>query len=256
MLTMAVSTASKRNPRNGIEALKTPETTPATSLELSDLARQFLDLATEERAAVEKRDSIKGCEGKAVYDAAVVSAAKAREAAATLAKSIIEKPTCQQSDIIEKAIVAREYCARWPDGTIIDLTQPDLDLTAAARTVQSVLSLAGLGHDPIVPPGTRKSGFDHAQIAQRIAQRRGDDPDDHCRITASEDELIKIEALKDVVWILADGVDSLDTSTTSALQYVANRLQEHCEALRTTLFGDARELTRKGMARLPREFAP
>ena len=244
---MAVNTASKRNRRNGIEAVKLPESKSETSPELSDLARQFLDLVAEERAAIEKRDSIRGYEGKAAYDAAKVSAAKAREAAATLANSIMEKPTCQLSDVIEKAIVAREYCARWPDGTIIDLTQPDLDLTAAARTVQSALSLVGLGHDPVVPSAARKSGFDHAQLAQRIAQRRGDDPDDDWRISEAEDELIKLEALKDVVWILADGVDCSHTSTESALQYVANRMDDHCSALRTVLYGDARELAKKGL---------
>jgi len=227
-----------------------PKLAPAPTIELSDLARQFLDLAAEERTANDRALTIKACEGKDAYDKATQAAMKAQSATRGIAEQIIKAPVRDLSNLVEKALVAREYCPRWKDGTPIDLALSDLDLTASVRTALDVLSL--VGHDD-VPIRHDNRLFSRAVLQdmadERRARRRGEGPDDHWRITESEYELIKIKALKDVLWVLADGVDSLDTSTTSALQYVANRLEEHCEALQTTLFGDARELARKGVAR-------
>jgi len=243
---MAVNTASKRNHRNGIEAAKVPENASQSSPEISDLARQFLDLAAEERAAADQVLAIKFRDGQDAYDVATKASLKAQTATRRLAKVICEQPIRDMSNVIEKALVAREYCPRWKDGTAIDLTLSGLDLIASGNVVLGVLSLAGLDDVPVrrqtnwLAPDT----IPDDAIAERQARRRGEDPDDRWRFDQAEYEVIKIDALSKLIWKLAD---SFEDSEQETLQYISNRLSDHVTDLQTTLFADARELAKKGL---------
>jgi hypothetical protein len=214
----------------------TTETPPG----LSALARQFLDLAAEERAAVDRVLTIKVYEGREASDIASQNALKAQAETRRVAEQISTMPNRDLSTVIEKAIVAREYCNRWKDGTAIDLTSPDLDLVAATRAVSGILSLAGLDDVPV----RRSSTALESEFRERRFRRRGEDPDNHWRIDKAENELIKIDALAKLIWKLADAFNDEEQET---IQYVSNRLADHHDDLQTILDGDAYELAKKGL---------
>ncbi|MGD9806458.1 MAG: hypothetical protein AB7E81_24100 [Hyphomicrobiaceae bacterium] len=217
-----------------------PAPAPAPTIELSDLARQFLDLAAEERTANDRLNTIKVHEGREAFDFAARKALQAQAATRRLAESISTMPNRDLSTVIEKALVAREYGNRWKDGTAIDLTLSDLDLAAGARAVSGILALAGLDDVPV-----RKSGAAlENDTLDRRARRRGEDPSNEWRINQAEYAVIKIDALAKLIWKLADAFTDEEQET---IQYIANRLADHHDDLRTALYGDARTLAAKGM---------
>lgn len=209
---------------------------PSATIALSDLAQQFIDLVTEERTATDRFLRMQAGEN---YEAAGNAVLAAQEATRQLAETICATPVQSIDNLIEKAIVNREYCPRWKDGTRIDAGIRDLDLASATTLALGALSLAGLTDTPTRPsnpPATNAS-------ADRQARRRGEDPTYQWRLDKAEYELIKIDALGKLIWCLADGFKDAEKE---ALQYISNRLMDHHGSLRATLYDSAEELAKAG----------